>query len=190
MFYYILFLLLFVIVLLYSLSFIICHCFLTFSLLFCLSFFDDVFFLFIFIIMLWYYPSFYIIYCFVTFSFFPCVSFLYYILFLYISSNFLWNFFNISQTPLCVAIEDHSIEIVQYLVENGADVNTELLLLLFISLITLWNLLSYHINLCFMVFYFFSYLSLFYYIFFLSMCIISLLHFISLYIFHCFMVFF
>ena len=144
----------------------------TFSFFSYLSLFYGILFLFIFINVLWNSLSFHIYHCFIEFSFFSYLSLFYDILFLFIFIIVLWISLNIDECPLSIAIKKMSIEIVQFLVDHGADVNMKLILFLFIFIIILWHSLSFHIYPCFMEFSFFSYLSMCYGILFLFILII------------------
>ena len=96
------------------------------------------------------------------FSFFLYLSLFYGTFFLFIFIIILSNSLNIDECPLSIAIKLNSTEIVKFLVEHGADVNMKLILFLFIFIIVLRNFLSFNVYLCFIQFFFFSYLSLFY----------------------------
>ena len=130
--------------------------------------------LFIFINVLWNSLSFHIYQCFIIFFFFSYLSLFYWIFFLFKFIIVLWYSLNINKFPLSIAIESNSIEIVKFLVENGADVNMKITFFLFIFINVLLHSHSFHIYQCFMEFSFFSYLSLFYAILFLFKFIIVL----------------
>ena len=124
------------------------------------------------------------------FSFFSYLSLFYEILFLFICIIVLWYSLDINECPLSIAIKVKSIEIVQFLVDHGTDVNMKLILFLFILIIVLERSLSFYIYHCFMKFSFFSYLSLFYEILFLFIFIIVLWNSLYIHIYHCFIQFF
>ena len=135
----------FIIILWNSLSFHIYNCFIGLSFFSYLSLFYIILFLFMFIIVLLCSFSFHIYHCFMKFSLFSYLSLFYEIPFIFIFIIVLWYSFDINECPLSIAIKTKSIEIVQFLVDHGADVNS-----------------------------FFSYLSLFYEILFLFILIIVL----------------
>ena len=167
---YNLFLSIFIIILKNSLSFHIYHDFKKFSFFLYLSLFYYILFLFKSIIVLLHSLTFDIYHLF------------YDIFFLLIFIIVLWNSLYINEFPLSIAIYANSIEIVQFLVEHGANVNMKLILFLFIFIFDLLHYLSFHIYHWFITLSIFSYLSLIYYILFLFIFIIVLWHSLSFHI--------
>lgn len=105
-------------------------------------------------------------------------------------SFFSYSSINFYESPLFDAIHENSLEIVDSLVQHGADINMILILFLITSIIVLWYFISFHIYHCFTGFYLIFYLSLVYYILFIFVYIIVLFYSFYFRIYHCFITFF